>query len=87
MTVKADDIGSLRERVSILERDMTVQKADMHALHAELRTNTAITTTVHKELSDLISLLKGGKVVGKFLSWGAGIITALGAIWLFFVGK
>lgn len=45
-----------------------------------IKANTAVTESIKTDTSEIVALMKGGKVLGALLKWAAMVAAAIGAL-------
>jgi hypothetical protein len=79
--MNAQNSSSHEYRISVLEDDMTLALKQLSELKHSMDENTRVTAQTHSELSDFISLIKGGKTLGKVIAWATTVTAGLGIVY------
>lgn len=79
--VENDPLLIILWRLNHQDRTLDAIKHDLGAISTELSDHIAREDVIKESIDDMVSLWKGSKLVGKIMTWGVGIIAALGASW------
>ena len=64
------------ERLDALDKALIMLRDNQSDMLVKLEANTELTKTIEKNTADAVDLLKGGKVLGRFITWTTSL-TAL----------
>lgn len=74
-------LESHEKRIARLEKAMSEANETLHAVRAEIAETKKLTQKVDTEITDLVSLMKGGQVAGKVLKWISIVSIGAGTAW------
>ena len=72
-------INNVEEAIRVMQIELARNTKDQHAIRQKLDKNTEMTQQTFDNTTDLISLIKGGKVLSKVLIW-ASTLAAFGSV-------
>lgn len=81
--IQRDRAAALSERpkevdMALMEQDISRCHEEIAALREEMRNGFK---DIRSDMSDLIQAWKAAGMVGKFVKWLAGLVTAAGVLW------
>jgi hypothetical protein len=72
-------INNVEEAIRIMQVELTKNTRDQDIIRQKLDKNTEMTQHTYDNTNDLITLIKGGKILSKLLIW-ASSIAAFGSV-------
>ena len=79
-------MSDVERRMEGLEQRVGHVERDLEALKVSVKTNTDLTRAIKDDTAELVVLLKGGKVFGKFVSWFVGLSAGVAGLYAMLKG-
>lgn len=64
-------------RIQALENQIADLRVTMTKVERDMSLNNQMTADIQKNTSEIITLMKGTKIVGKIIMWGGGITATI----------
>lgn len=79
------DMEAHERRLVTLETQMGDMRVLVSRIDSDLQQNTEVTSAIKRDTAEIVELMKGGKVFGKFVAWVCGLGVAVIGFYHLFV--